>query len=320
MATIDSDAQIARQLQDEEDAHRAPPIAPFPIPLPRARRARVSPRGVGLGRRVANTRRRRREDDDEDYIPYNEDMDDNNFFGIGMPNFMANIIAAVSAGVGQPRMHIPEFSNVDPRIREMMGRDLTANDYAELLELDERKANDAASSTEIESLPVFQYSKSKGKDKNATASSSSSSSSSGSSSSIGSNSGNVIDLVDDTPIKRPFKKKKLEMKEDDKGVIDLCDVSSQTPDADSSVDVDADVDVDKEAKKDEKYQNDDEEDDDDDEGDKCCICLGMFESGDELMRLPCFHTFHSDCGKNWLKVKASCPICNEWIDSRPQFK
>jgi len=50
------------------------------------------------------------------------------------------------------------------------------------------------------------------------------------------------------------------------------------------------------------------------EDDKCCICMAPYEQGEELMRLPCFHCFHSECSRTWLVVKASCPVCNERID------
>ena len=41
----------------------------------------------------------------------------------------------------------------------------------------------------------------------------------------------------------------------------------------------------------------------------CSICLGEFESGEELRRLQCQHCFHSDCVASWLNVKHTCPLC-----------
>ncbi|PKA58161.1 E3 ubiquitin-protein ligase AIP2 [Apostasia shenzhenica] len=41
----------------------------------------------------------------------------------------------------------------------------------------------------------------------------------------------------------------------------------------------------------------------------CCICLDRFLQGDELIRLPCGHRFHSACLKPWLKASGDCPYC-----------
>ena len=40
----------------------------------------------------------------------------------------------------------------------------------------------------------------------------------------------------------------------------------------------------------------------------CTICLAEFKSNDEVMRLPCFHEFHSSCIKSWLQKSRLCPI------------
>ena len=45
--------------------------------------------------------------------------------------------------------------------------------------------------------------------------------------------------------------------------------------------------------------------------DKCSICHEDFAVGDKLRKLPdCVHTFHADCIGHWLRIKASCPMCN----------
>ena len=45
------------------------------------------------------------------------------------------------------------------------------------------------------------------------------------------------------------------------------------------------------------------------EQDKCVICLENFKKGDELIRTPCFHCFHSKCIIEWFKNNNTCPIC-----------
>jgi len=42
----------------------------------------------------------------------------------------------------------------------------------------------------------------------------------------------------------------------------------------------------------------------------CAICLGDFEDGDELRRLPCQHQqFHRSCVDHWLAKAGRCPLC-----------
>ena len=46
------------------------------------------------------------------------------------------------------------------------------------------------------------------------------------------------------------------------------------------------------------------------EVDNCAICCEEFLNKTKLVKLPdCNHFFHSDCIKDWLKVKPLCPIC-----------
>mmetsp|Transcript_106715 Transcript_106715/g.299891 ORF Transcript_106715/g.299891 Transcript_106715/m.299891 type:complete len:281 (-) Transcript_106715:412-1254(-) len=45
-------------------------------------------------------------------------------------------------------------------------------------------------------------------------------------------------------------------------------------------------------------------------GDECAICLEDFCDGEEIMRLPCLHRFHSSCSRDWLRRQARCPFCN----------
>jgi hypothetical protein len=37
--------------------------------------------------------------------------------------------------------------------------------------------------------------------------------------------------------------------------------------------------------------------------------LQDYEAGDELMRLPCMHAFHSKCVAPWLHKAGTCPVC-----------
>ncbi|CAG9320396.1 unnamed protein product [Blepharisma stoltei] len=41
----------------------------------------------------------------------------------------------------------------------------------------------------------------------------------------------------------------------------------------------------------------------------CNICLEDFQDGETIIRLPCMHIFHKNCGDDWLERKNSCPIC-----------
>lgn len=48
-----------------------------------------------------------------------------------------------------------------------------------------------------------------------------------------------------------------------------------------------------------------------DDSNACCaICLGDFEEGDQLRRLPCQHQqFHAACVDHWLSKAGRCPLC-----------
>jgi hypothetical protein len=49
--------------------------------------------------------------------------------------------------------------------------------------------------------------------------------------------------------------------------------------------------------------------------DVCAICMeAMNKYSSMKLPPPCSHHFHSDCIKNWLLTKATCPFCN--IDVR----
>lgn len=41
----------------------------------------------------------------------------------------------------------------------------------------------------------------------------------------------------------------------------------------------------------------------------CTVCQCEFELDEEAVKLPCSHTFHSDCILPWFKMNNSCPVC-----------
>ncbi len=48
---------------------------------------------------------------------------------------------------------------------------------------------------------------------------------------------------------------------------------------------------------------------------RCTVCLGDFQSGDELIYLPCreLHCYHAECVVEWLKTNPKCPACGQPI-------
>ena len=42
----------------------------------------------------------------------------------------------------------------------------------------------------------------------------------------------------------------------------------------------------------------------------CSVCMDKLESGQKIRKVKfCPHAFHSDCIRDWLKVKPNCPYC-----------
>ncbi|KAJ3337579.1 hypothetical protein HDU93_000822 [Gonapodya sp. JEL0774] len=41
---------------------------------------------------------------------------------------------------------------------------------------------------------------------------------------------------------------------------------------------------------------------------RCTVCLEDFVDGEELAVLPCLHSYHGDCVKNWLRGNGVCPM------------
>lgn len=55
--------------------------------------------------------------------------------------------------------------------------------------------------------------------------------------------------------------------------------------------------------------------DEEDGGEKCTICLSLFEIENDVRRLPCMHLFHMDCVDQWLVTNKHCPICRVDIET-----
>eukprot|EP00850_Spirogloea_muscicola_P010496 SM000062S19882 [mRNA] locus=s62:160810:162190:- [translate_table: standard] len=54
---------------------------------------------------------------------------------------------------------------------------------------------------------------------------------------------------------------------------------------------------------------------------QCVVCLGDYEEGDSLRRLPlCGHSFHVECIGSWLRSHATCPICRTSLLPPPEDK
>jgi Ring finger domain len=57
--------------------------------------------------------------------------------------------------------------------------------------------------------------------------------------------------------------------------------------------------------------------DDGDESPSCTICLGEYEDGEELVKLPCDHCYHNECIGAWTAEHSKCPLCNFDLESVP---
>lgn len=52
----------------------------------------------------------------------------------------------------------------------------------------------------------------------------------------------------------------------------------------------------------------------------CTICFSPLEEGDRVGALPCSHTFHVDCLKEWLPRRNTCPLCQVPNVAIPQYQ
>jgi Ring finger domain len=49
----------------------------------------------------------------------------------------------------------------------------------------------------------------------------------------------------------------------------------------------------------------------------CSICLGEYEEGEDLSKLPCSHIYHDECITSWCSNHIRCPLCNYDLESEP---
>ncbi|CAN8258721.1 unnamed protein product [Cochlearia groenlandica] len=47
----------------------------------------------------------------------------------------------------------------------------------------------------------------------------------------------------------------------------------------------------------------------------CVICRLDYEDDDDLILLPCKHSYHSECINNWLKINKVCPVCSAEVST-----
>ncbi|CAM6091544.1 unnamed protein product [Calypogeia fissa] len=47
------------------------------------------------------------------------------------------------------------------------------------------------------------------------------------------------------------------------------------------------------------------------EPDLCIVCMAEMADGEEALSLPCFHTFHTVCIRQWLLQSTCCPTCKQ---------
>ena len=47
----------------------------------------------------------------------------------------------------------------------------------------------------------------------------------------------------------------------------------------------------------------------------CSICLGEYEEGEELSKLPCAHMYHHECISSWCSNHTRCPLCNADLEA-----
>ena len=53
---------------------------------------------------------------------------------------------------------------------------------------------------------------------------------------------------------------------------------------------------------------------------ECCICAESMISGEEVIKLPCGHVYHSACVLRWLDKHTTCPMCRSQLPAQQQMK
>jgi hypothetical protein len=48
----------------------------------------------------------------------------------------------------------------------------------------------------------------------------------------------------------------------------------------------------------------------------CTICLSEYTDGSQVKRLACRHHFHASCIDEWLRTRATCPLCVRSVDDQ----
>ncbi|KAI8578175.1 hypothetical protein K450DRAFT_248467 [Umbelopsis ramanniana AG] len=46
----------------------------------------------------------------------------------------------------------------------------------------------------------------------------------------------------------------------------------------------------------------------------CAVCKEDYRMGERALKLPCYHVYHRDCIKPWLKRKKTCPLCRRYVE------
>lgn len=48
---------------------------------------------------------------------------------------------------------------------------------------------------------------------------------------------------------------------------------------------------------------------------ECSVCQDNMESNENVLRLSCCHSFHTDCIMTWLNKNNNCPMCRHVMPS-----